>query len=389
MRRQEVDPHLLLHRIGMAEHEPEKGGSKQPNWAHGCVEGKSTEGAILVNLSAAWRLQQARRDHIMTYYDASNAFGSFVWPALLEGMTKLAGEGEADYHNEQLAQQAFDLTAAGETQTFRPGVGVLMGRSGGPASFVQTYNEELKAWKHTNNLANTAGTALLAKCPVTGRMADLSLTVYVDDIGKAHAAETTRPELVREAEDRLGQQMAKKGVTMNPGKTEYVIACYGRGAARRRAKLLRHFPTAQREARYLGPVFGRAGRISTEVGRRLAAARVAWSSVGRVWFEPVGWRFLRMLYLSLIQGTFLAGLSAWAVLPPTDLDRLEKAQSRRLRNMMKGKATQRNDRGEVEHSLTNREVLRHWRVLPLSLELRVRRLRRAQRWAAEPTNFVQ
>ena len=87
-----------------------KGGAKQPNWAHGCVEGKSTEGAILVNLSAAWRLQQARRDHIMTYYDASNAFGSFVWPALLEGMNKLAGEEEADYHNEQLAQQAFDLT---------------------------------------------------------------------------------------------------------------------------------------------------------------------------------------------------------------------------------------------------------------------------------------
>ena len=39
--------------------------------------------------------------------------------------------------------------------------------------------------------------------------------------------------------------------------------------------------------------------------------------------------------------------------------------------------------------MTNAAVLRHWRLTPLAVEMRIRRLRRAQRWAAEPTRHSQ
>ena len=47
------------------------------------------------------------------------------------------------------------------------------------------------------------------------------------------------------------------------------------------------------------------------------------------------------------------------------------------------------DGEEVISRMTNREVLQHWRLLPLSLELSVRRLKRAQGWASNPRHHCQ
>ena len=89
--------HTSLHR----------GRNEQPSWAHGCIKGRNTEGAIMVNLASAWRLRQCRRGSVTTNYDCSNAFGSVAWPHLLEGVRELAAPADEEYHNEQIAQQHF------------------------------------------------------------------------------------------------------------------------------------------------------------------------------------------------------------------------------------------------------------------------------------------
>ena len=256
----------------------------EPSWAHGSIPGKSTEGAVLVNLSAAWRLRQVKRDHITSNYDATNAFGSYHWPALLEGIGDLTTPTEIDLHNEQLAQQSFELAADNKVVTFRPGCGVLMGKSGGPPIFVHTYNTTLSEWNKEQLKKYPATTDLFTRDPVSNRMADLSLTVYVDDISKTHIADPTHRKRVlrvaKRAEKSLTSKLEDKGVKLNSKKTEYLIGCYGGGAMARRARLRRHLPTAKREVRYLGPVFGRTGALGTETHRRMLAGKVAFQSVG-------------------------------------------------------------------------------------------------------------
>eukprot|EP00969_Alexandrium_andersonii_P340260 15040427-Alexandrium_andersonii.AAC.1 len=56
--------------------------------------------------------------------------------------------------------------------------------------------------------------------------------------------------------------------------------------------------------------------------------------------------------------------------------------------MMRGAAVTWNDDGTVR-SMSNQSVMKHWRVADTFTELRVRRLRMYQRWAARPRHFVQ
>ena len=128
----------------------------------------------MVSLATTWRLRQCRRDSVTTNYDCSNAFGSVAWVPLLAGITALTTEADVQFHSEQIAQQAFLLTASADntsemtTETFHPTAGILIGKSGGPPAFVQVYDKEL-AQNIKQNRAFPHTTALQCRCPATGK----------------------------------------------------------------------------------------------------------------------------------------------------------------------------------------------------------------------------
>ena len=208
--------------------------AKEPSWAHGSVAGRSTEGAILTMLSAAWRLKETKTDNVAMLFDASNAFSSVALPHLADVMAELAPDEDKEQHNEQLAQQCFDLVTEEGTTTFRPKVGIMMGKSGGPATFIRSYNKKLQTWNNTTSHAHPAQMGLRTRDPVTNRMTDLSLTTFVDDIAKTIIEEEGGMTAVAgEVEDRLGDKMEEIGLKMNADKTEHLPAAFGPGSAQR------------------------------------------------------------------------------------------------------------------------------------------------------------
>ena len=112
------------------------------------------------------------------------------------------------------------------------------GEPGGPGIFQTSYNDVLKDWNMELNRAHPPSMCLHTRCPFSGRMADLSITSYVDDIAKKHVAEDNKKDktyhVAKAAEGSLTKKMAEIGVCLNPTKTEYHIGCFGPGCFRRR-----------------------------------------------------------------------------------------------------------------------------------------------------------
>ena len=119
---------------------------QEPTWAHGCIDMRSTDGAVLVTLACAWRLADIRADSVLSLYDAATAFGPVSWPNMLEAYEQLSPPEDLGPHEEALAQQAFDYEAPDGVGTYRPSEGILMGRrSVGPRGYTRCYNEKLKS----------------------------------------------------------------------------------------------------------------------------------------------------------------------------------------------------------------------------------------------------
>ena len=70
---------------------------------------------------------------------------------------------------------------------------------------------------------------------------------------------------------------------------------------------------------------------------------------------------MRLMLLSDIQGSALAGMEAYVL---SDFQRglLDSAVVKVAKIAMRGRAVSRDWDGKVVDSLTNREILRHWRV---------------------------
>ncbi len=110
-------------------------------------------------------------------------------------------------------------------------------------------------------------------------------------------------------------------------------------------------------------------------------------SLGTFWLKAIHDRLLRMLFLVFVQSAMLSAMTAFVV--TTDQCRkMDNIFCKRLRAMMKGKAHWADEHGK-DHTLTNKEAIKHWRVAICETELRVRRVRMHQQWAKHPDEFKQ
>ena len=145
-----------------------------------------------------------------------------------------------------------------------------------------------------------------------------------------------------------------------------------------------------KEARYLGVIMGKKGEAWTEVRKRVAAMKRAWCEAGKIWFEKVPYRFMRLMITAFLVNTVLSGLTL-AILSTRQFKHMEKGLVKLLRAAMRGKAawSEEKEGKEVTRSLTNHQVLKYWRLAPLEVEARVRRFKQYQTWAAAPEHHTQ
>ena len=141
-------------------------------------------------------------------------------------------------------------------------------------------------------------------------------------------------------------------------------------------------------ARHLGSHLGEKASFPHELPRRRQATMTALFSVGQLWCESrVSWRLKRCFLISRVVNTALSGIEAF---------RPSKAKCQLLtslvtclaRRVMAGAAARRGERGRVR-TLTNKEVLRFWKLAPCDVEARVRRLKWAQTLVQDPSHHAQ
>jgi hypothetical protein len=130
------------------------------------------------------------------------------------------------------------------------------------------------------------------------------------------------------------------------------------------------------------------GDYRDERPARVEAVKAARAIVCRVLSHtatPI--RLKRTLLLSKIRSVAISGLEAF-ILSSRDCEQLDAQIAAAGRIAMAGGACDRDENGMVTSSLSNRQVLRRWRIAPCKTELLVRRHRWYQTWAKFPMDSV-
>ena len=133
---------------------------------------------------------------------------------------------------------------------------------------------------------------------------------------------------------------------------------------------------------YLGVWLSGTGSNKPEVHARIAASWKRWTVFKRVCSHPdLTFRIRRLFFVSLVYSALISALEA-VVLPDSELDKLTSFVCHRCRVLLLGKAYEVDDEHFV--ALSNAEVLRKCRTLPVHIELRLRRLTWLQSMSRSP-----
>ena len=204
-------------------------------------------------------------------------------------------------------------------------------------------------------------------------------------------------QLVAEEGAESGQLLAwhpwqTMGFSQNRGKEELLMHLVGTGSlADRRLVREGHVSLPGKVvtvARHLGSHLGEKASFTHELPRRRQATMAAFYSVGQLWYESrVSWRLKRCFFISRVVNTALSGIEAFCP-SKAQYQALTSVVTCLARRVMAGAAVRRGEHGRVR-TLTNKEVLRFWKLAPCDVEARVRRLKWAQTLVQDPSHHAQ
>ena len=239
---------------------------------------------------------------------------------------------------------------------------------------------------------------LLAWHPWSGEKMDLSLSQDADDTTKQIVAEPGEhvqalAKRVRCSNDVFDRALAADGFSQNRGKEELLMHSGGRLALFADRRLVRegHVSLPGKVvtvARHLGSHLGEKASFTHELPRRRQARMAAFYSVGQLWYESrVSWRLKRCFFISRVVNTALSGNEAFCP-SKAQYQALTSLVTCLARTVMAGAAARRGEHGRVR-TLTNKEVLRFWKLALCDVEARVRRLKSAQTLVQDPSHHGQ
>ena len=281
--------------------------------------------------------------------------------------------------------------------SLKTGEGGLMGDPLMVALFWVAFLPSTIRWQQLVAEEGAESGQLLAWHPWSGERMDLSLSQYADDTTKQIVAEPGEDvqalaKRVQCSNDVFDRALAVDGFSQNRGKEELLMHLVGTGSLADR-RLVREEQVSLpgkvvTVARHLGSHLGEKASFTHELPRRRHATMAAFYSVGQLWYESrVSWRLKRCFFISRVVNTALSGIEAFCP---------SKAQYQSLtllvtclaRREMVGAAARRREHGRIR-TLTNKEVLRFWKLAPCDVEARARRLKWAQTLVQDPSHHAQ
>lgn len=268
----------------------------------------------------AWHQAQYGRSQITMLYDETNAFGCLSAEDHNAAVRRLFRPEEAAYERDFHTQQFVSIGTMEGYAEVKVGEGTLMGSSTAPAKFVNAYDYRLMAWERDLLRHDRMFLETTSVHPVTLRQAQLGITTFVDDIARAfvfkHNEVERMAEMVNDGTERLAQHLGSGGISLNRGTTQVILTLRGVGAHGAVPSFCRR-PLIEgivdKEGRYLGPIGDMSQCPTTEVRARAAAGRRGWRILGSAWFEPLGHRAHRTLFLAFVQGALLSGMTSFVM----------------------------------------------------------------------------
>ena len=108
----------------------------------------------------------------------------------------------------------------------------------------------------------------------------------------------------------------------------------------------------------------------------------------QLWYESrVSWRLKRCFFIGRVVNTALSGIEAFCP-SEAQYQSLTSLVTCLARRVMAGAAARRGELGRVR-TMSNKEVLRFWKLAPCDVEARVRRLKWAQTLVQDPSHHAQ
>lgn len=376
------------------------GGRFQPHYAdHGFVARRRREAAILIQQCVSWRLRRQGRSSFKMLFDMTNAFASTPRE---QHERIFAGRAAAPLYRQRYERSYMRAETSNGPVDLLGTVGGRMGDKNEPEAFAEVFREPIAAWNTAQTLPDRER-LLIARCPVTNRRVDLSLTKYADDVAKEvvmpeEAIERdghydTMREMARECNESLDEYLACYGYSQNRSKQAIIPNFVGVGSNRGlRAALAGDMDgRVEAESRYLGPYLHYRQATGGERRRRIVAARKGYASMGRFWSSRAPAKVKRMAYFARVLGPLLSGCEA-LVLTATDVKLMDVVALRLLRGLARAKACGlkvMEDGTKAYKALSAAEMRRAFRIADVATELRVRRLKWLQGVVLDPDGQCQ
>jgi hypothetical protein len=177
---------------------------------HGCAPHRRREGAVLVQDCLSFRLAKKGLQHVLGHKDQRNAFGCTKTKAQLDIVKDIARSDHQEFVKQHI--RCFSL----RLRCFDQEVIVKL-RQGGPQGnpmvvqlFGHTFKRPILFWQMAQTNWDPFATACWAKCPITQKTVDLSLTIFVDDLEKTSIVQSGTAADVIKITDLSNQALTRQ-----------------------------------------------------------------------------------------------------------------------------------------------------------------------------------
>jgi hypothetical protein len=221
-----------------------------------------------------------------------------------------------------------------------------------------------------------------AKCPITGKTQDLSLTGFVDDLEKTTIITTgTAKEIIEKTKasnEAMNRHIEPYGYAQNTDKETIIPVLFGPGSQKQLTQILQLDSRTTLVGKYLGVLHHYRQSVWPEVHRLCRAAQIGYFSMGRFWTnKQIPFRNRRVTFLSKVLSAAISGTVA-LVLPRAATDKIEKVVLKLARKAACGSAHYQytDDDGVVRHeAMTNEALHEYWGIPKIEEELKIQRLK--------------
>ena len=349
------------------------------HFEHGAHEHRGREGALLVQMNCNWRAHKAGKSIIHLLADGVNAFGCI-------SQQTLDNNNSTSYLNPMFAEllvcrhreMVIEVKAWDGTCHLMPGQGGLMGNETAPKDFCMDFSMHVLAWDlQLRDYDKERFQWFRCHDPVSGKLTDLSIALFVDDVTKAFIVKGFVDSIttLKVVNDKLDEALDRGDYAQNITKQVIVPRFTGEGAIEATRALCRHAAgQVFADARLLGERLHSSLSNVTQKQLKLQNLSVSWYLLGDNWFKRLSRGMCRTTYLCFLMNTALSGMVCfiWGL---GDCKEIDKKLNRYLRAMTKGASAGFDVAAGCYHAWSDFELHHYWRVVPMSIEIVVRRLK--------------